>query len=449
MDGGPRAFDAARSQAAVRAARARIPEVRQRPCVVRLVDASGRPRAGVRVEAVQVRHAFPFGDMVWPLDAMAREGRWDSPRARAWRQRFAEMFNAATHLCYWTERPRHDASKTEERQGEVRVENFAQTVEWSLAHGMRAKGHPLFWSIPKAVPDWVQRYDHATAWKFAEVRVRSLVARFRGRIPVWDAVNEPMWEAAFKNLASRQWPHLETLDNLVEYIAPILRWGREEDPAAQFLLNDYGMETDYPNPLTGNDGSTVTAASQRKRYLALVRALQDAGVAPDGVGLQSHTGWIDHAWQAELYDEMSSAGVPVHITEFWADTKELQASGRYPAEEIEAMQADYIAGYLTCAFAHPSVEAFSFWGFMGTGIAWNDAGNSGHDLKPVWNRVHALIHDEWRTRESLVTDADGVVRFRGFLGEYELRFPDRTPASRARRFTHTREQTGAWKFVVG
>ena len=109
----------------------------------------------------------------------------------------------------------------------------------------------------------------------------------------------------------------------------------------------------------------------------------------------------------------------------------------------------YIAGYLTCAFAHPSVEAFSFWGFMGTGIAWNDAGNSGHDLKPVWNRVHALIHDEWRTRESLVTDADGVVRFRGFLGEYELRFPDRTPASRARRFTHTREQTGAWEFVVG
>ena len=47
---------------------------------------------------------------------------------------------------------------------------------------MQVKGHPLFWSIPKCVPDWVLKYDYATRMKFAEVRVRNLVAAQRGQI---------------------------------------------------------------------------------------------------------------------------------------------------------------------------------------------------------------------------------------------------------------------------
>jgi GH35 family endo-1,4-beta-xylanase len=439
LDRGPESYDSAASAAALRAARARIREVRMRDWSLRFVDSSGRPRSGLEVEVFLTRHDFPFGDQVWPLDAWARDGKWDGERARAWRRRFTEMFNAANNLCYWTERPRHDASKTEERQGEPRVENFARTVEWSLAHGMVAKGHPLFWSIPKAVPDWVRRYDHATAWKFAEVRVRSLVARFRGRVSMWDAINEPMWEAAFKNLGLRQWPHIEPIANILEYIAPVLRWCREEDPEARFLLNDYGMEIDYPEPLTGNDGSRVTAASQRRRYRELIAALQDAGTPPDGVGLQSHTGWMDHDYQGRLYEEFALTGLPVHVTEFWADTKALQASGRHTPEEIEAIQADYIANYLTCAFAHPAVASFFFWGFMGTAIAWHDD-RSGHDLKPAWSRVHDLIHKEWTTRETLTTDADGVVRFRGFYGDHvaRLRWSEREPAQRGHRFAIAR-----------
>jgi len=449
MDRGPEAYDSSRSAAALRAARARIREIRMRDWTLRFVDAAGRPRRDLKVDVTMTRHAFPFGDQVWPLDAWARDGQWESERARAWRGRFTEMFNAANNLCYWTERPRHDASKTEDRQGEPRVENFARTVDWSLANGLTAKGHPLFWSIPKAVPEWVQRYDHATAWKFAEVRVRNLVARFRGRVTMWDAVNEPMWEAAFKNLAARQWPHIEPIGAIVDYVAPILRWCREEDPDGRFLINDYGMEIDYPNPLTGNDGSSVTAASQRKRYLQLIRALQDGGTPPDGVGLQSHTGWMDHDYQGRLYDEFAAAGLPVHITEFWAETKELEASGKHTPAEIDALQAEYIANYLTCAFAHPAVSSFFFWGFMGTAITWH-GDRSGHDLKPAWTAVQSLIRQEWMTRETLVTNADGEVRFRGFYGDYAARLPwsDREPAQRGHRFALTREHTPLVEFVV-
>jgi endo-1,4-beta-xylanase len=405
----------------LRAARRRIQEVRTREAEVRFVDRSGRPCPGLVVDARMQRHAFPFGEQLWALDAMARDGEWDTGRARAWRQRFEQLFNAANNLCYWTERPQHDASKVEERQGDWRLENFARTVEWTRARGMLAKGHPLFWSIPKCVPDWVQRYDVATQMKFAEVRVRNLVARFRGQVTLWDAVNEPLWEAAPGNFAAREWPHIEPLDTMLNYIEPVLRWCREEDPEARFLVNDYGMEADYPHELRGSDGSRVTAGSQRRRYVELVRGLQDRGVSPDGIGLQSHTGWIAHAQQSRIYDEFAATGLPVHITEFWAETKALRQTGRFSDADLEVLQAEYVANYLTCAFGHPAIESFFFWGFLNSAISWTE--RSGHVLKPLWQKVHGLIHDEWSTRVQRTTDADGVIRFRGFLGDYALRIP--------------------------
>ncbi len=404
----------------LRAARAGIRTHRMREVELRLLRRDGTPLAATEITVEQLSHAFPFGDQVWELDALIRDGRGDSDRARAWKQRFAELFNAATSLCYWTERPRNDAAKTEDRQGEPRLENVAATVDWTLAQGMLAKGHPLFWSIPKCLPEWVKRYDPETLMKFAEVRVRSLVARFKGRVRIWDAVNEALWEATPKNLAKRHWPHVEPLAEMVEYIVPVLRWCREEDPDALYVVNDYGLEQEG-EPLVGNDGSLVSASRQRRRLIELLDALAAAGHAPDAVGLQSHTGgWLGHAEQWRLYDQFAAAGWPVHITEFWAHPHEMAGHEGVPAAELDQLQAEYVANYLTCAFGHPNVRAFFFWGLLSEAIQWRD-NLSGHELKPVYGRIQALLHDEWRTRETLRSDADGVVRFRGFHGRYAAR----------------------------
>jgi len=422
MDVAPEFYDPSRSAHTIKAAREQIREIRMRDVELRLVDRHGKPVAVTPVEIEQTRNAFPVGDQLWSLDAMVRDGEGESERARAWKRQFTGIFNSATNLCYWTERDRHDASKTEDRQGDWRLDNFAATVDWTIAQGMTAKGHPLFWSIPKAVPEWVKRYDHATQMKFAEVRVRNIVARFKGRVKIWDAVNEPMWEPAFKNLARREWPHIETISDIADYIEPVIRWCRDEDPDAIYLINDYGMEADMAGGgLKGNDGSIVTAASQRKRMLALVRELQDRGTPPDAIGLQNHTGWPQHEEQWAIYDEFATSGLPVHITEFWAGTKELEQTGRFSPNEIDEIQAEYIANFLTCAYGHPSVEGFFFWGFMESAITWHE--RSAHDVKPVFDRVRKLLHDEWMTRKTLTTDSDGIVRFRGFFGDYALRYP--------------------------
>jgi hypothetical protein len=137
-----------------------------------------------------------------------------------------------------------------------------------------------------------------------------------------------------------------------------------------------------------------------------------------------------------MYDEFAASGLPVHVTEFWAETKRLEAAGTHTATEIAQMQADYVADYLTCAFGHANVEGFFFWGFMGTAIHWRDE-HASHDLNPVFERVRRLIHEEWHTRERLTTAADGTLRYRGFLGEYAARLV--TPeARRGQRFTVTR-----------
>ncbi|MFW5840638.1 MAG: endo-1,4-beta-xylanase [Planctomycetota bacterium] len=409
------------SLSAVREAKGRIDRVRKGDVELRLVDRQGQALANVPVEVVLKKHAFCFGDQLWGLDRMYRFGEGQTDKARYFKRLFADCLNACTALCYWTERGRNDGAKTEDIQGQPQYDGFRWCVDWGMSEGLTVKGHPLFWSIDKCVPDWVKRYDYETQMKFAEVRVRTLIAAGRGRVKIWDVVNEALWEPAFKNLAQRNWPHLEKTELIAEYIAEVLRWAREEDPDATYIVNDYGLQgKDEDRGSVAADGTKVVPSLQRKRNLELFAALTEAGACPDAMGLQSHTGgWASHADQAAVYDELSACGLGLHITEFWARTKALEETGKLSQAEIDNLQADYVENYLTTAFGHPAVDAFFFWGLMGWGIDWGQA--SSHEPKAVYHRVKKLIHEDWTTRQQLRTDGDGVVRFRGFYGDYSLR----------------------------
>lgn len=417
-------------------ANSNIRSQRMRPVTFRLLDRGGQPLANIPVQIKLLRHAFPFGEQVWALDAHYRNGRGDSAPARAWRARFEELFNASTNLCYWTERDQNDGSKSEEFQGETRVENFAQTVNWTRSRGMTAKGHPLFWSIPKCTPEWVKRYDMDTYWKFAEVRVRNLVSRFKGQVTVWDVVNEALWEAAPQNLSGRNWPHIEPVPVMADMIERVMRWCREEDPDAVYLVNDYGLiSLDQPRP--GSDGSEVTASSQRVRYAALVNELSARGAAPDAIGCQGHTGFVPLRLLNDCLNELGEAtGVPVHITEFWASAKPLIDSGKFSEDTIQEVLSEYIRNYMTVAFGNPHLEGFFFWGLMGSAIRWQDSG--GHVTLPTYHAVKDLIHREWHVDETVQTNADGELTLPLFAGEYalrNLRTPDRPRGQRV-QVTH-------------
>jgi endo-1,4-beta-xylanase len=418
MDAGTLPTDDPSSRRILADARRNIERYRQRDVTLRLTDHAGQPLPNVPVKITQTRSDFPFGDQLWELDRLFRFNQHETDRGRYYRQRFAELFNAANALCYWTERSRNDGPKMEDVQGVPQLSGFEYCARWAAGEGLIVKGHPLFWSIPKCIPEWVLRYDHATRMKFAEVRVRSLVASQRGRIRLWDAVNEPLWEAAFANIDQRHWPALEPAAAIADYVQPVLAWCRQEDPAATFLINDYGLEQDPPGGAPrARDGTPVTATLQRKRMIGLVAELRQRHCPPDGIGMQAHTGGpMSPAQQWEVYDELAETKLPLHVTEFWP-------SGEEPADpsaraEYHARVADYVADYLTAAFGHPAIDSFFGWGLLDHAVRWME--HSAHELRPLYHRLRQLLRETWMSRCELVSDAAGVIRFRGFFGRYTL-----------------------------
>lgn len=427
------------SKSALESARATIERVRKRDVAITFLDRWGQPLPDYPVQFQQLRHQFLFGDNNWRMSNMFRTGLIPSDRADYYRKRFKDVFNSLNTTVYWTERPRTFGTKTMDFQGDLRLESFEESVNWANANGLATKGHPLFWSIPKAVPEWAKKYDPDTFMKFVEVRVRNLTARYDGKVKIWDAVNEALWEPAPKNLANRTWPYTESMANLEEYIAKVIRWGREESPGAQFVINDYGIGRVHKSGLTDQHGEAVNTQRQRQRYLELVERLCDAGYPPNMIGLQSHTGWLTPEEQTAFYDQMAAAGIPLSITEFWARTKSLMPGGDaserieseewrtlgettarkdLTAEEAEAFRDQYVLDYLTVAFGHPAVQSFYFWGFLGMATDFQPSPSSSHTLKPLYEKVRKRIHEEWKTQVAVKTDRNGQARFRGFCGDY-------------------------------
>lgn len=441
-------------------ARKNIPKVRQRDAEVRFINKSGQTRENVQVSVEQINHQFLFGDNNWQMAAMVRNGMENSDRLKYYRKRFSEILNSLNTTVYWTERPRNDAVKTQDFQGEVVWDNFEESVNWANSHGLTAKGHPMYWTVPKAIPEWLAKYPYETHMKFVEVRIRNLAARFKNRVKLWDAVNEMLWEPHPKNLAKRFWPYWETQENMVDYIGKVISWAREEDPNALHTINDYGLSSTNFGEKISQNGKKVNSGIQRKRYIELIHRLGDAGVSPNLMGLQCHTGWLSPSRQMAFYDEMSEAGIPISITEFWANTNELKNQSQKALEseewrsfggdkkhedlsesELEEIRDKYILDYLTVAFAHPNIHSFYFWGLMGTAVKFKNPYNSSHEMQPIFYKLKDLIHNQWKTKTSLITDKNGIINFRGFCGEYALKIkPENGPAVGYRFFIDKNEE---------
>ena len=93
MDAAKGVYDPGRYGGMLAEARRGIREHRMRDVELRLVKRDGQPLAGRTVEVGQLSHAFLFGDQVWELDAMIRDGRKSSGSVcrEAYRCRFRRL----------------------------------------------------------------------------------------------------------------------------------------------------------------------------------------------------------------------------------------------------------------------------------------------------------------------------------------------------------------------
>ncbi|WP_328854678.1 endo-1,4-beta-xylanase [Microbispora hainanensis] len=165
---------------------------------------------------------------------------------------------------------------TEPSEGEFTFGEGDYLVDYAVEHGLTFRGHTLAWH--SQTPDWVFKdgdrdltaspADKALLLTRLTNHVRTLVGRYKGKIAVWDVVNEVVDENQPDGLRRSKWFQITGLD----FIRTAFRVAHETDPAAKLFINDYN--TEFPR--------------KREALYALVKKLKAEGVPIDGVGHQLH-----------------------------------------------------------------------------------------------------------------------------------------------------------------
>jgi len=371
-------------------ARNRIAKHRQGDGVVTLRDADGKPIGGATMKLEQLRHDFLFGCNAFMLDRIR-----EAEREEAYRRRFAALCNYATLGFYW--------GTYESQRGKPDYDYTDKVFEWCRTQGIRCKGHPLAWDHPAGSPKWLTD-DLAEVERLSTARVREIIKRFKGRIGIWDVVNEPTDLKRFKNPMNTWAQKLGT----VPFTRLHLDVARQANPQATLLVNDYRVDIAFHK---------------------ILEALRAGGKLPfDAIGIQSHMhggGWpLRKVW--EVCDRFASCGLPVHFTETTVVSGPHLGLGENwgaTTPELEAKQATYVAKFYTMLFAHPVVQALTWWDLTDAG-AWQGAAagllRKDMSAKPAYDRLHALIKGEWWTKNEGHTNASGDFATRAFFGAHRL-----------------------------
>jgi endo-1,4-beta-xylanase len=187
--------------------------------------------------------------------------------------------------------------------------------------------------------------------------IHTVVGRYKGKIKVWDVVNEAIADDGTNLLRNSLW--LEIIGP--DFIAKAFQYAHEADPDAVLRYNDYGLE----NP------------SKRRKLITLVRSLQDQKVPIHAIGSQAHVNVsIRFETMDQALTEMATLGLPIHITELDVNSAEggqrgfgADITGNAAAMEgglvsdADRRLAEAYAGLFRAFLKHDKhVEVVTFWG---------------------------------------------------------------------------------------
>jgi endo-1,4-beta-xylanase len=151
-----------------------------------------------------------------------------------------------------------------------------QYVDFGESNHMFIVGHTLIWH--SQTPRWVfqgtngqqlqgtNAADREFLLQRMRVHIHTVVGRYKGRIKVWDVVNEALNEDG----TMRQSPWMKIIGE--DYIAKAFQYAHEADPDAVLRYNDYSLENE----------------AKRNGAIALIKKLQAQGVPVTSIGLQGH-----------------------------------------------------------------------------------------------------------------------------------------------------------------
>jgi endo-1,4-beta-xylanase len=222
-------------------------------------------------------------------------------------------------------------------------------VEFAEEHEMEVRGHTLLWGQTEftTVPDYVANVTGPDELRrYVDDHITTVVRRYRGRVPRWDVVNEPL-ETVGTTLENNVF-----LRQLGEgYIAEAFRIAHRADPEAELWLNEAALETLLP---------------KAQAFVDLVARLVAEEVPIHGVGLQTHliAGVPDLVAFEALVRRLADMGLEVAITEMDLPV------GNEP-DRLER-QAQGFGATIAACLSVARCNEITFWGFTDR-YTWIDA----------------------------------------------------------------------------
>ncbi len=376
----------------------RIKKHRTSEITLTVTDSAGEPLAGSDVTVRQVRHKFLFGCNAFQIGRIG-----DDELHGEYKKKLAAVMNYATLPFYW--------GGYERRRGETQQQHVMAMARWCGENDIVTKGHPLCWH--NVAPRWLKSKPPEQVEKLQMSRIRREVKAFAGAIDMWDVVNEAVVMPRYRDKFNPIRRLCEKIGR-VGLIAEAFGAARKVNPRATLLLNDFDVSD---------------------RYAKLIRECLRDGVAIDAIGIQSHMHggyWgAEKAWG--FCEKFSVFEKPIHFTELTILSGPLKTDddwnshhpGWETTDEGETRQAKQAVEFYSVLFSHPSVEAITWWN-LSDFRSWQGApaGLLRKDMspKPAYEQIRKLIRRRWWTGPlNLKTDSRGRVKFRGYLGEYEIK----------------------------
>jgi endo-1,4-beta-xylanase len=417
-------------------ARHNIEQYRKGGALLVFMDESGRPLENVRVEINQVSQDFLFGALLFEIAGHAGSQPFKEDE---FRKRFKDLFNLGILPFYW--------ASYERVPGQPQWQRNQAAMDWAIENGITLKGHPLGWTSPSGTPRWLLGLPPETATDLYRARIQNNVIGYKGKIDIWDVVNEPVntvpWDVAMRDKDNNNNLRYNVTgygtDDFADWVELSYKWAHEANPDGDYILNEY---------------FTLAIPEIRDRFYDLIKELRRRNAPISGIGIQGHEPremWFSPVEMYRTFDLYSEFGLPLHITEFIPQSAGKAITGWREGTWNEENQAEFAEQFYTLAFGHPSMASITWWAFTDRNV-WLEGGgllDREYNPKPVYNRLRRLIKEEWMTRDlHMVTDADGKITFRGFFGRYDITvtLPD---GSRKVLNIHLQEKgTNYWRFSL-
>lgn len=246
------------------------------------------------------------------------------------------------------------------------------------------RGHCIFWGVDKFVPPWQRVLPRDELENAMRERIRRVMKDYGDGMTDFDVNNEMMHGDFYtRKLGLRTG-------------AAFFKWCKALNPKAVLCVNEYN----------------ISAATEVDRYVEHIKQLVADGADLGGIGDQGqfHSGVPKNARVWAVFDKLGQFKVPVTITEFSLFTTD------------ERLQAADLRRFYRLCFAHPAIQGIYMWGFWEGQIYRPESAlwRQNWSLKPAGKEYVKLVTEEWITRGDAATDANGVLKFRGFYGDYVL-----------------------------